>query len=152
MLENKINTVLALLGFCMLTDFLDGFAARYRDEQSRLGSILDPLADKLLISSVFLTLATLDLIDMWVFVVFFSRDLLIVLGWLIIFILTGSSKIENRKTGKITTAIQMGTALAIIWGTTHQIQTGIIWLSVLFTIASTIEYVIVGEKRLGEWG
>src|SRR5687768_10261011 len=65
----------------VVTDVLDGFVARRRGERTVLGSFLDPVADKLLLVSVYLTLAHLRQLPLWAFVVVFSRDLLIFLGW-----------------------------------------------------------------------
>ncbi len=113
LLEHK-TWVYILLGFSMLTDLLDGLASRARKERTRLGAFLDPMADKLLLSAVYLTLTYLQIIHPWVFVLVFSRDLLIVLGWVVIYILTGSAKIQPQILGKITTAIQMLTALSFI--------------------------------------
>lgn len=151
LLENKINLTVGLLAFCFVTDLLDGFVARRTGQQSPLGSFLDPMADKLLLTSVFMTLSYLDLVDMWVFVVVFSRDLVIVLGWLVIFILTGSSKIQPRILGKLATGAQMITALAVIWHIPFDWQKILVWGTVGITITSGVEYILVGEKRLGEW-
>ena len=114
LLEGHTTWVYILLAFSMLTDLLDGIVARRRGERTRLGAFLDPMADKILLTAVFLTLTFLKRIDMWVFVVFFSRDLMIVLGWAVIFILSGSSTIQPRPLGKSTTAVQMSTALAVM--------------------------------------
>jgi len=80
LMENQQRWAAGLFVFSMLTDLLDGLVARLNKESSDLGVFLDPMADKLLLASVYLTLAFLNRIDMWVFVVVFSRDLLIVLG------------------------------------------------------------------------
>jgi cardiolipin synthase len=137
-----------LLGFSMLTDLLDGLAARSRKERTRLGAFLDPLADKLLLSSVYLTLTYLHIIHPWIFVLVFSRDLLIVLGWTVIYILTGSSKIQPQILGKITTALQMATALSYIIPSLAGLQIPLLWSSVAATIVSAVDYVIIGQKRL----
>jgi cardiolipin synthase (CMP-forming) len=93
----------------------------------------------------------LNIIPVWVFIVIFSRDLLIVLGWGIIHILTSSSAITPRVLGKVTTAIQMLAALAIVINISATIQSFFIWTVVALTAVSVIDYIIVGEKRLGEW-
>lgn len=143
--------VYILLGFSMLTDLLDGLAARYRKERTRLGAFLDPMADKLLLSSVYLTLTYLQLIHPWVFVLVFSRDLLIVLGWTVIYILTGSSKIQPQILGKVTTALQMLTALSFIIPLLYGLQQPLLWISALATVVSAVDYVLIGQKRLAGW-
>jgi len=108
LLEGYQTAVIILLSLSILTDLLDGLAARLRGERTRLGAFLDPLADKLLLSAVFLTLTYLGLLEIWIFVVIFSRDLLIVLGWGIIYILTGSSTITPPRTGKSNGGVSNG--------------------------------------------
>jgi cardiolipin synthase (CMP-forming) len=152
LIERKMVQFYVLLTFSILSDLLDGLAARLRGERTQLGAFLDPLADKLLLTSVFLTLTYLQVIDMWVFVVIFSRDLLIVLGWTMIYILTGSSTITPRILGKITTTVQMISALAFTFPTISPTIRGVLlWSIGCLTIVSAIDYVMVGEKRLGQW-
>lgn len=152
LLENQKMWVYSLLIICMATDFLDGLMARRRNEHTKLGAFLDPMADKLLLISVFMTLAFLRLVPMWVFVAVFSRDLLIVLGWVVIYILTNSSDIDPRPLGKYTTALQMLTALAAIMELSAPYMQGLVWAMVALTIISSVDYVLVGEKKLGGWG
>lgn len=152
LLEGLSLWVYALLAFSMFTDLLDGIVARRRGERTRLGAFLDPMADKLLLTAVYLTLTFLKSIDMWVFVVIFSRDLMIVLGWAVIFILTGSSTIQPRPLGKSTTAVQMATALAVMLPLPRSVGHVMVWMTIALTIASAIDYLRVGERRLGEWG
>ncbi len=113
-LEGHMPWATLLFVICIASDFIDGMVARARGEQTKLGAFLDPVADKLLIMSVFATLSFLGVIRVWFFVVIFTRDLLIILGWTIIYILTGNSRIQPRILGKITTAVQMSTALALM--------------------------------------
>lgn len=150
LIDHKI-WVYILLGFSMLTDLLDGLAARHRKERTRLGAFLDPMADKLLLSSVYLTLTYLEIIHPWIFVLVFSRDLLIVLGWTVIYILTGSAKIQPQMLGKVTTALQMLTALSFLVPILNGLQQPLLWLSVTATVVSAIDYVILGQKRLAGW-
>jgi cardiolipin synthase len=151
MLEHQSAWVYFLLGFSMLTDLLDGLAARIRGERTRLGAFLDPMADKLLLTAIYITLAHLNVVPTWVFVVIFSRDLLIVIGWAIIFILTGSSDIKPRLLGKITTTTQMVTALLLMLNILPGFHRLFLWIVVAVTTVSAIDYIRIGEKRLGEW-
>src|SRR5438128_10197054 len=63
-----------------VTDILDGVIARMANQRTKLGAYLDPLADKLLLTSSFVTLSILHLVPGWVAIVVFSRDLIIVAG------------------------------------------------------------------------
>ena len=136
----------------MITDVLDGTAARLRGERTQLGVFLDPLADKLLIVATFLTLSYLHKVPLWVFVIVFSRDLLIVMGWLVIYILMKSSAIIPRLLGKITTFAQMATLLCVMLELPARLSDPILWGMIILTTVSTIDYVIIGARRLGEFG
>ncbi len=151
LIKRQFTMAAALLAFSVATDLLDGMAARLMKERTKIGAFLDPLADKLLLTSVYLTLSYIDVIDIWVFVVIFSRDLFIVLGWGMIHILTGSSTVAPRPLGKITTAVQMIAALAFVLSVPHRYEGTLLWAIVLLTVASIVDYIIIAEKRLGEW-
>ncbi|MCG3205894.1 MAG: CDP-diacylglycerol--glycerol-3-phosphate 3-phosphatidyltransferase [Elusimicrobia bacterium] len=150
LIEHQTALVYVLMALCMATDFLDGLIARRTGQHTKLGAFLDPMADKLLLISVFMTLAFMRSIPMWTFIIVFSRDLLIVLGWFVIFLLTGSSHIEPRPLGKATTAVQMATAMVCIIPLPQATQV-LLWITVAITAVSAIDYVIIGEKRLGMW-
>ena len=152
LIEGHTWWVYGLLFFSMITDLLDGLAARKRGERTRLGAFLDPMADKLLLTAVYLSLTYMRELPVWVFVAIFSRDLMIVLGWSVIFILTGSSTVQPRPLGKATTAAQMATALAIILGFPAVATKVFLWATIVLTVVSTLDYIRVGERRLGEWG
>ncbi len=138
--------------FSMATDFFDGMVARMRGEQTMVGAFLDPMADKLLLTSVYLTLTVLNLVDVWIFVVIFSRDLLIVLGWSIIYILTRSFAVTPRMLGKVTTSTQMAAAaLFTIDNLNPAFHKGMIGAVIALTVVSIIDYIMIGEKRLGQW-
>src|SRR5437879_13047400 len=69
-----------------ITDILDGVIARMANQRTKLGAYLDPLADKLLLTSAFVTLAILHLVPIWVAIVVLSRDLIIVAGTLLLYV------------------------------------------------------------------
>ena len=108
------NWTLAVFAFAIFTDMMDGIAARMRKEKTPLGSFLDPLADKILLTASFILFTHTGKIGLWVFVVIFSRDLIIVLGWTIIYILTSSSTIAPRPLGKLCTFLQMLASIALL--------------------------------------
>lgn len=73
---------ITLCAISAVTDFLDGWIARTFNSESKLGAVLDPLADKLLVATLALSLTYVHLIPQWLTVLIFSRDLLIILGGL----------------------------------------------------------------------
>ncbi len=148
--ENPLlkDWTLAVFAFAIFTDMLDGLAARMRREKTLLGTFLDPLADKLLLIASFILFTYRNEIPLWVFVVVFSRDLIIVLGWTIIYILTSSSKIEPRPLGKATTFMQMISAISILFPVPLEITDWVVRGMVVVTILSAIDYVWIGSRRL----
>lgn len=150
LLENARGWPVVIFILSSLTDVLDGAAARWRKEKTVLGSFLDPVADKLLIVSTYLTLSHLRLIPMWVFVVVFSRDLLILIGWNIIYVLTQNASLTPRWLGKSTTLLEMLTVIVLL---IPPLRTGLpffLWTMVVVTAASTADYIWVGAKKLNE--
>ncbi|MBK7545528.1 MAG: CDP-alcohol phosphatidyltransferase family protein [Elusimicrobia bacterium] len=135
-----------------LSDILDGAVARWRNEQTLLGKFLDPVADKLLLSSSFLILALLGRTPMWVFIVVLFRDLLILIGWNVMFILTRVPRIEPRALGKATTFAQMATVIALLTFPGQPWPKFLTLPMIVVTVLSTIDYVWVGSQRLGELG
>jgi len=65
----------AIFSLAVLTDYLDGFLARRRNEVTRLGILLDPLADKLLTAAAFLSLVEMGLVPAWVVMIILAREL-----------------------------------------------------------------------------
>ena len=99
----------ALFVLAALTDFLDGRLAR-RAGPTRLGRILDPVADRLMLSSVAVVLAIRDLLPAWVVAILVARDLLALVGSLVV-----GSKIKVNRVGKAATAVLMvAVALVVI--------------------------------------
>jgi len=80
LLHHQFITTLALFACAAVSDVLDGFLAKRFGWQTALGAILDPVADKLLLATVFVILAILRLVPLWLMAAAVSRDIIIVLG------------------------------------------------------------------------
>ena len=104
----------ALLVFILagITDSLDGLLARWLDARTTLGAFIDPLADKLLLVSSFVILAFLGDIPRWLAVLVIMRDVIILIGYSVLFFVTGHA-IEVRPTliGKASTFFQLLTVI-----------------------------------------
>ena len=142
------KAMLAVFSLAIFTDMLDGLMARIRKERTPLGTFLDPLADKLLLTASFVLLTYRGDIPLWAFVVIFSRDLIIVLGWTIVYILTSSSKIEPRASGKFTTFLQMSAVIALLFPVPIPFANWIVRAMVLATVVSAVDYILVGSRNL----
>ena len=136
-----------------LSDMLDGYAARYFNQRTFLGACLDPIADKILILSVFSTLAfvhtPLFAIPAWFVWVILCKELILVGGALCVYLVNGHLEIRPRLLGKVTTVAQMG---FIIWlfacyffqwvpNKTYITMLGIL---LILTCTSLIHYILIG--------
>ena len=105
--------VFAIGGF---TDFLDGFVARWMNQQTALGAYLDPVADKLLIITSFVMLGSMGGIPIWLVIVVVTRDLLLLLGYVVIYFLVEERlQVKPTAIGKWSTTFQLLTlAVALV--------------------------------------
>lgn len=150
--ENQFIWARVIFILSIVSDALDGALARIRGERTPLGAFLDPLADKLLLVATFVTYTALGWIPLWIFIAVLSRDMLIVMGWAIVYILTGNAKIQPRLLGKITTASQMAVALGRLFNIPAPWFNAIVYTMITVTILSACDYIWVGNKRLGAFG
>lgn len=135
------------------SDAIDGYIARRFNQRSRLGAILDPMADKLLlvIGLVLLSLnhrPRLEQLPLWLVTIVLSRDVLLVLGLVVIHYTCGKVRVRPHWIGKISTVLQMITILWVLlkwepawiyyWALGAAIMTG----------ASGILYIIDGIRQL----
>jgi CDP-diacylglycerol--glycerol-3-phosphate 3-phosphatidyltransferase len=135
----------------VLTDAVDGFIARTRGQKTPLGTFLDPLADKLLLTAaiVLLTLPNLNFsyrLPLWFTVLAISRDVIITLGALVIHILNGSVRIVPSLFGKLTTVSQMGVVLWILFKWPY--PEILVYGAASATFVSGIGYIIFGSRQL----
>ncbi len=107
---------LALLAFILagVSDGLDGYIAKRYHFETRLGAILDPVADKVLLVSGFVMLTILDLIPLWLLVTVVFRDVLIVGGYLVLVTLNGSVQMQPSPVSKVNTVMQISLVTAIL--------------------------------------
>jgi cardiolipin synthase len=146
------KSALAILLLAGVTDALDGFFARVWGQKTKLGTILDPLADKLLLTSTFVTLSFLGLLPLWLVILVISRDLILILGSIIRYIMSGSLIVSPTLLGKATTVVQL---LAVVYALLRDIMGHfflpaplISLLVALFTITSGLHYIWIGAKSL----
>ncbi len=152
------NYLLALILFVVagITDGLDGFLARILDQRSKLGAMIDPLADKFLLLTVFICLGVQGWVPFWLIVVVISRDLIIICGLFTLHLLGVNikNKISPTIDSKLNTLFQIVLLLTILTANTFEIGalTGLIIILVylvgFLTIFSGVRYVILGFSFL----
>ena len=150
LLQSRFRPALALVFLAGISDWFDGFAARRLKSSGRIGVILDPLADKVLLVTLFVVLALLGLIPKWMFWLALGRDLVIVFGALLVRILRGARRFLPTTLGKVSTFFQIVLILLTLALAAYPYQL-LLWLkyaalalSALFTFLSGLEYIRVG--------
>jgi len=114
LLMENYRMALVIFFVAAISDGFDGFLARHYNWRSRVGAIADPLADKALLITAYLTLTVTSVLPVWLFLVVLGRDLLIVIGALAYHYAIGRYEMEPSILGKINTLIQIMVVLAII--------------------------------------
>lgn len=113
---NFWTVAFSLFTIAALTDFIDGWLARIRGEQTLFGAILDPLADKILIVSCFAVFALHDTtalaVPVWFVITMLAKELMLCIGAICVYLHTGHIEIQPTILGKATTAMQL---LVIAW-------------------------------------
>ena len=124
------------------TDWLDGFYARRWEQITTLGMLLDPVADKLLISAAFISLVQMQLVPAWMVVIIIGREIT-VLGLRNIAAAEGFN-IPASALGKTKMALQVMAVCTVIWGAQqgpfHFAGRILVWLVVLSALASAFQY------------
>ena len=152
LIRDMMPFALLVFVYAAVTDALDGLSARYFKQQSVLGSYLDPIADKLLLTSAFITLAVLKLIPSWLTVLVISRDVFIVLAFAIFILFDIKVEIKPSLISKFTTVAQLLTILitliALQLPMVSKIEQPLFWIAALLTILSGLHYVYIGLNIL----
>ena len=125
-----------------LTDLLDGYVARKRGQITTLGALLDPVADKLLISSAFISLIKFDIVQPWMVVIIVGREFAV--GELRNIAVNQGFSISASDLGKIKMVAQVAAIALLILGYEFPVFQGVgklaLWVVVLFAIVSAIDY------------
>lgn len=141
---------LAIFILGVISDAVDGYIARKSKQQSKAGLILDPLGDKLLLMSGFICLSTLKefalRFPLWVTFIVISRDLIIILGTVVIFMVKQNIEIFPTRWGKLTTTFQMLSVIAVLM----QFHFSFLfwWIAVFLTVFSGLDYIKRGFQIL----
>ena len=150
--NHQLATTIALFGVAALSDAADGFLAKRFGWQSELGAVLDPAADKSLLATVFITLAYLKLVPLWLMAAAVARDAIIVAGALLYRCLIGPLNIRPSIASKFNTLCQAVFIMAVVgreefsvppaWAVTA------LGAMVFATVAvSGIDYVLIYGRR-----
>ncbi|MBH0203892.1 MAG: CDP-alcohol phosphatidyltransferase family protein [Nitrospira sp.] len=150
MTYGEYGYALAILLAAGLTDAIDGYLARKLNQRTRLGTLLDPLADKVLLTSSFISLAMLHLIPSWLVILVVSRDLILLLGTAVAHVTSTPIRVTPTILGKGTTMFQLAYVVLIVllaWrGHDPSVLTPLLVVMVGFTLASGFHYLYRGYR------
>jgi cardiolipin synthase len=161
----RFSLALAVFVLAGLTDGLDGLLARRFKQQSQLGTVLDPIADKLMLVTAFIVLSMRSIfpqplpshlpVPFWVTVAVISRDVFIIVGAAAINIMTGFRGFRPSWLGKLNTTVQIGGIAAIMFAASVPHYTGYYLPTVyaaVFTLAvlSGLHYIFFASKLMNE--
>jgi cardiolipin synthase len=152
LLEQQFGVALVLFLVAGISDGLDGFLAKRYGWQSQLGGLLDPLADKVLLVSSYLSLALIGVVPVWLVLLVILRDLVIVTGALVYHFRVTELEAEPSMISKTNTLAQIVLVLSVVLDRglmplPDLFISTMIWLVVLTTLASGINYVWVWSRR-----
>jgi cardiolipin synthase len=153
MISDRTLGALIIFIIASISDALDGFLARVFHQKSNLGTHLDPLADKILLMTAYITLAILKMIPSWLAVLAISRDVIILLGVLILYLNRYPVKIHPSLLSKATTVIQAATILIVLshgYLNIEFLRIYAFWMVALLTIGSGLQYIRIGMVILSQ--
>ncbi len=154
----RLGGALAVFLLAGITDLLDGLIARRFGHRTPLGTFLDPVADKLLLVSSFITLSLGNVgltlkIPLWLTITVLGRDVLLVVSVLIINLTLGRHLFRPSLWGKVTTTAQLLTIMITLVSNYLRLDGGLVWMLVIYvtlalTVISGIHYASRGHKFL----
>jgi len=142
---------LGLFAVGMVSDALDGFIARTHGQQSKLGTLLDPIADKLLILSTLISCSVIQGLPAWMRIpawfnlLVISRDVLLIAGAVILFAIHNRWNIRPSRLGKWTTFTQMLVIPCVLLHLSL-LKDSLVVLAAILTVLSAVSYVRMGIR------
>ncbi len=155
-INGRYAGALVVLAAAATSDVVDGFVARWFHQQSSLGIALDPIADKLLMTTAYLVLSFRGALPWWLTFVVLSRDAGIVVTALLISLVSGYRPFPPTLLGKACTAAQVAAVLAAVSQRAHMamatpgVLRAFIDLAGVLTVVSGIHYLIIGRQRFDQ--
>ncbi len=152
LLHGEAGTALLLFAVAGISDGLDGFLAKRFGWTSRLGAVLDPVADKMLLLAAYLTLGWMALLPLWLLVLVVLRDVVIVGGAVAYYRLFGAYDMQPLLISKFNTVCQVALVvlvLAVVWhaGVEPRLLAWAGYVVAATTLASGAAYVWVWTRR-----
>jgi cardiolipin synthase len=155
MLAQRLDLAFIIFLLAGISDGVDGFLARRLGLESELGALLDPIADKALLSSVMVLLAWLGLLPVWLAVLVVGRDVMIIAGYGLLSLLGLRPPIAPLLVSKLNTFAQIALAATALCGAGfgwpgQGVLAALLWLAAGTTFVSGLAYALGARRMLTE--
>ncbi|MGH9357394.1 MAG: CDP-alcohol phosphatidyltransferase family protein [Terriglobia bacterium] len=155
-ISGHYSGALAVLALAAASDVADGQIARRFHQKSSLGMVLDPTADKLLMTTAYLVLSFGGALPWWLTIIVLTRDAGIVVTTLLISLVSGYRPFPPTLLGKACTVAQVAALLAAVSERAHvdfvspEVVLGFVYLAGALTVISGMHYLVIGRQRFDE--
>ncbi len=161
LISGKGKAALVVFAVCGATDVLDGLLARRLRQRTLVGTLLDPIADKLLMATAFIVLSYVHIVPLRLAVIVISRDIFILVGSLLYLLVLDARDIQATSLSKANTGVQVLTviyflAVAAFPVETKTLGTGtlpsriVTWVCAVTTVVSGLQYMYIGIRKLSD--
>ena len=151
-MNERFGWALVIYAIAGITDGLDGLIARVTHQRTELGAYLDLIADKILISASFVTLAIIQIIPSWLAVLVITRDVLIVTGLFVMILTNRHVRMQPSLASKVTTFFQISTILLALMARCGLMDAKFVSFAIygtaIFTMVSGFHYIFMAARFL----
>lgn len=145
-LENNILFAGIVFIVAGISDVLDGYIARKYDMSTKLGVMLDPIADKLMTFTILISFTTKGIIPLWILVALGIKEIMMILGGATLYLFKGKQTVSSNKYGKIATLSFYAATLSIVFKLPEIFSTSLFFLTVLLNVIAFLNYLIIFIK------
>ena len=154
LINDQLTTGLIVLIISGLSDGADGLVARLFNQKSKLGTYLDPLADKITLISAFVALSIHGYLPSWLVVMVISRDTLILIGVFVLFLNNTTFNVIPSFSSKVTTCFQFFTVIVVLsrelLPSLEKFYPALFYITGFFTVVSFLQYMYRWFKIIGD--
>ncbi|MBU5427339.1 CDP-diacylglycerol--glycerol-3-phosphate 3-phosphatidyltransferase [Tissierella pigra] len=142
------NILLAGIIFIIagISDVLDGYIARKYNLTSKLGIVLDPIADKLMTFTILISFTTKGIIPPWILIAIGIKEIAMILGGAILYLFKGKQVMPSNKYGKVATLSFYAATLSVVFKFPELLSKTLFFLTVVLNVIAFINYFIIYIK------
>lgn len=144
--ENNILFAGLIFILAGISDVLDGYIARKYNMSTKLGIVLDPIADKLMTFTILISFTTRGIIPIWILIALGIKELMMILGGAALYLFEGKQVLPSNKYGKIATMSFYAATLSIVFRLPRTISQSLFFITVILNIIAFVNYFIIYIK------